>query len=84
MKKKLREKIIRRLGGVPVWLFGYFPYMKKSWELRLLECKLEQRLYGHDIMELKYEVIRPEDKLKQEISAQAFIEEKILPREGKK
>ena len=57
MGRKIRERIIRRMGGVPIWLFGRFPYPTDSWDLRLLECRLEQTIFGRDILEAKYEVI---------------------------
>ena len=56
MGRKIRERIIRRLGGVPIWLFGMFPYPTDNWELRLLECRLEQTIFGRDVLEVKYEV----------------------------
>lgn len=62
MKRKLKEKIIRRLGGVPAWLFGQFPYINPEWEMKLLECRLEQTIFGRDILELKYEVLDREGK----------------------
>lgn len=74
MKKKLKETIIRRLGGVPAWLFGEFPYIKKHWELKLLECRLSQNLWGSDTLELKYEILKPEDELKKMISGQDAAE----------
>jgi len=57
MGRKIRERIIRRLGGVPIWLFVRFPYPTDNWELRLLECRLEQTIFSRDILEVKYEVI---------------------------
>ena len=57
MGRKIRERIIRKLGGVPIWLFGRFPYPTDHWELRLLECRLEQTIFSRDILEVKYEVI---------------------------
>ena len=74
MKQKLKEKIIRRLGGVPAWLFGRYPYIKKHWELKLLECRLNQNLWGSDTLELKYEILKPEDELKKTISGQDAAE----------
>ena len=56
MSRKMKEWIIRRLGGVPIWLFGRFPYPTENWELRLLECRLEQTIFGRDVLEVKYEV----------------------------
>lgn len=56
MSRKIREWIIRRLGGVPIWLFGRFPYPTDNWELTLLECRLEQTIFGRDVLEVKYEV----------------------------
>lgn len=56
MSRKMKEWIIRRLGGVPIWLFGRFPYPTDNWEMRLLECRLEQTIFGRDVLEVKYEV----------------------------
>lgn len=54
---KIRDRIIRRLGGTPVRLFGRDPL--PGWELVPVESRIEQDVSGIAVT-VKYEARKPE------------------------
>lgn len=59
MKIGIREKIIRRLGGVPLWLAGRDPI--PGWYLKPVESMIEQNECGICVT-VKYQANQPEKR----------------------
>ena len=57
MKQKIRDRIIRRLGGVPIWRVGRDPI--PGWFLQPQESTFEQRTDGIWVT-VRYAAFRPE------------------------
>lgn len=57
--RKIREWIIRRLGGVPIWIIGRDPF--PDWFLRVRSSEIRQSWDGIR-MTVEYDVMSPEDR----------------------